>query len=84
MAPLEIESVVATRLSSQLQTQCNTPVVAMQTASLPSGFPNVLDSPMSWIGNQYSDENSYVVMLNDEDLAEVNTALVYFKSKFSF
>lgn len=81
MAALEIEQAVAISQSSQQQTQCNTPAVAGQPANLPSGFPNVLNSPMSWVGKQYSDVASYAVVLDPEDLAELNTALEHFKCK---
>lgn len=81
MAPLEIEQVMATSQAS-LQTQCNTPVVAGQPASLPLGFPSFLNSPMSWVGKQYSDEASYAVVLGSEDVAELDSALENFKCKF--
>ncbi|OAA82474.1 TfdA family oxidoreductase [Akanthomyces lecanii RCEF 1005] len=80
MAHLEIGQAVAISQSYQQQTQCNTPAVARQPASLPSGFPNVLDSPMSWVGKRYSDIASYAVVLDPEDLTELNSALEHFKS----
>lgn len=81
MAPLEIEQVMATSQSSR-QAQCNTPAVAGQPTSLPSGFPSALNSPMSWVGKQYSDEASYAVVLDSEDAAELDSALENFKCKF--
>lgn len=81
MAPLEIGQAVAISQSYQQQTQCNTPAVAGQPSNLPSGFPNVLDSPMSWVGKRYSDIASYAVVLDPEDLAELNGALEHFKCK---
>ncbi|KAM3465476.1 hypothetical protein MY5147_009286, partial [Beauveria neobassiana] len=78
MAPPEVGQIVFSQ-SSQPQAQCNT-AVPDHAFTLPAGFPNVLSSPMSWIGKQHSDETSYVVMLSLEDLAELNRALLHFKS----
>ncbi|KAH8717223.1 Taurine hydroxylase-like protein SAT17 [Beauveria bassiana] len=78
MAPAEVGQIVFSQ-SSQPQAQCNT-AVPDRAFTLPAGFPNVLSSPMSWIGKQHSDETSYVVMLSMEDLAELNRALLHFKS----
>lgn len=80
MAPPEVGQIVFSQ-SSQPQAQCNT-AVPDHAFTLPAGFPNVLSSPMSWIGKQHSDETSYVVMLSLEDLAELNRALLHFKCKF--
>ncbi|EGX92096.1 TfdA family oxidoreductase [Cordyceps militaris CM01] len=76
MAPLEMEQVAT--ISHSAQTQCNTPVASGQT--LPAGFPSVLGSPMSWLGSQYADASSYAVLLSSEDLAELQNALLQFKS----
>ncbi|PMB65722.1 hypothetical protein BM221_007919 [Beauveria bassiana] len=78
MAPPEVGQIVFSQ-SSQPQAQCNT-AVPDHAFTLPAGFPNVLTSPMSWIGKQHSDDTSYVVMLSLEDLAELNRALLHFKS----
>lgn len=82
MDSLQIEQ-IAEISYSKLQTQCNTALLSGKSSNLPAGFPNVLDSQMSWLGGTYSNESSYAVVLDAEDLAELNNALAHFKCKFS-
>ncbi|OAQ97141.1 hypothetical protein LLEC1_00746 [Akanthomyces lecanii] len=77
MASVEIEQITQ---SSRLQPRCKTSAVRGQPVHLPSGFPHFLNSPMSWLGKQYSDVASYAVVLDSEDLAELDGALVHFKT----
>lgn len=76
MASIKIEQAVAVSQTLKLQ-----PATSQQISPLPTGFPKFLSSSMSWIGNQYSAPDSYVVVLESEDAAELDCALEHFKSK---
>lgn len=45
-------------------------------------FPQLIDLPGAWQGNQFSDESEYVYHLNSSEIDEVKNALLYFKGKF--
>ncbi|KAJ6782224.1 hypothetical protein PWT90_10205 [Aphanocladium album] len=80
MAYPEIEQISANSHLSQQLTQCSSATVSNAAVGLPAGFPTVLNSPMSWLGKQYSEEMSCVVLLEPQDLIELNDALAHFKS----
>lgn len=46
-------------------------------------FPQSIDLPGAWQGNQFSDESEYVYHLSSSEIDEVENALSHFKGKFT-
>lgn len=50
--------------------------------AIPSGFPQRLDGPLAWKGEDFEDhEHKYVYQLSVEDIKEIDDALESFKGK---
>lgn len=50
-----------------------------ESSGLPTGFPQSVDSPMAWEGSQFSNEDDYIVHLDEEDIQEAEESLKRFK-----
>lgn len=46
---------------------------------VPQGWPNFLDSPLAWTGNDFENEDAYIHHLTDEEMADIDKAMVHFK-----
>ncbi|RDA89740.1 hypothetical protein CP533_1057 [Ophiocordyceps camponoti-saundersi (nom. inval.)] len=46
---------------------------------LPTGFPPVLNSPLAWVGTQFSKTSDYSLILKEDDVRELEEALDGFK-----
>ncbi|KAL2884852.1 Taurine catabolism dioxygenase TauD TfdA family protein [Ceratocystis lukuohia] len=44
---------------------------------LPAGLPSSFNSPRSWTGSDYANDNSYILMLSQEDVKEIDEALAH-------
>ena len=49
--------------------------------TLPAGWPSKITSERVWSGSDFKSEDDYTVKLSQEDIAEIESALEYFKSK---
>lgn len=58
--------------------------VLTEAAGLPAGFPQVIDSPLTWTGAQFTDEGQYVLYLSRDDVAEAEAAVESFKGIWNF
>ena len=47
--------------------------------TLPSGFPERLESELVWTGNQITNEYNWIYELNEAELEDIENALVHFK-----
>ncbi|KAK3337963.1 hypothetical protein B0H65DRAFT_591981 [Neurospora tetraspora] len=48
--------------------------------TLPAGWPSKITSERVWSGSDFKSEDDYVVKLSQEDIAEIESALEYFKA----
>ncbi|CAH0026565.1 unnamed protein product [Clonostachys rhizophaga] len=55
------------------------PSLMARTPGLPGGFPDFVDSPLAWAGEQFTDENEFIHVLSDDDILELEAALDHFK-----
>lgn len=55
------------------------PSLVTRTPGLPGGFPDFVDSPLAWAGEQFTDENEFIHVLSDDDILELEAALGHFK-----
>lgn len=67
--------VFAERVQRLAQMNLNRPT------TLPAGWPSEITSERVWSGSDFQSEDDYVVKLTQEDIAEIERALEYFKSK---
>ncbi|KAL1901193.1 hypothetical protein Cpir12675_000559 [Ceratocystis pirilliformis] len=44
---------------------------------LPAGLPTSFKSPKSWTGSDYANDNSYILMLSQNDVKEIDKALAH-------
>src|SRR4051794_8033691 len=52
------------------------------TTKVSDGFPSVLDGPLLWEGKDFaSDPGQYIYELSQEEIGELEKAIIYFKSK---
>lgn len=59
------------------------PRVVPGNSGLPAGYPRSVDTQLAWVGDQFKNDHSYIYRLSGGDIAEAESALVYFKSKWS-
>ncbi|KAK3390087.1 hypothetical protein B0H63DRAFT_107041 [Podospora didyma] len=48
--------------------------------TLPTGWPLRIDGDRAWSGSDFKSEDDYIVKFNDDDIAEIEAGLAYFKS----
>ena len=51
--------------------------------SLPAGWPQKVDGPMSWDGRSFADERDYVYELSEAQKLEIGEALAHFKGRLN-
>lgn len=49
-------------------------------ATLPEGFPNQLESDLVWEGDSLAEKYDWTYVLNEEELEEIENALLHWKS----
>lgn len=49
------------------------------TVQLGQSWTSQLNSKLAWTGRDFQDDSQYIVSLSEEDLAEINQALLSFK-----
>lgn len=50
-----------------------------RTTTLPPGFPERIEAPRTWTGHEISEEKSYIYVLSEDEVNEIEEALGYFK-----
>lgn len=50
-------------------------------APLPAGFPDKVEGPIVWKGEDWTNENQWVYRLSDAELQEIDNAIQHFKGK---
>jgi hypothetical protein len=48
-------------------------------SAVPDGWPEKVDAPRVWTGSDFSDPAQYVVEFNQDDIAEIESALAHLK-----
>lgn len=51
----------------------------VRTMALPPGFPERIEAPRAWAGQEFSEEKSYIYVLSEAEVKEIEEALDYFK-----
>lgn len=57
------------------------PHVVPGSSGLPPGFPEYLNTPLAWTGEQFNNDESYIYRLSTDEIAEAEFALQQFKSE---
>lgn len=50
-----------------------------RTTTLPPGFPKKIKAHRAWVGHEFSEEKSYIYVLSEPEVNEIEEALDYFK-----
>jgi len=72
--------VLASNAPSSINRFDQIPEALQEQAALPAGWPAAIHKPMAWVGSDFASENEYVSALSPSDIAELEEALVHFKS----
>jgi hypothetical protein len=70
------EAVPAVGLDSLQSDRCL--VHTAESSGLPGGLPEVIQSPLAWTGQQFTDAASFTYCLNKHEVTEVEQALAHF------
>lgn len=50
-----------------------------RTTTLPSGFPTNIKAHRAWVGHDFAEKKSYIYVLSNTEVNEIEEALVHFK-----
>lgn len=50
-----------------------------RTTTLPPGFPERIEAPRTWTGHDFPEEKTYIYVLSEAEVNEIEEALGYFK-----
>lgn len=91
LAELVLFDEESAKLSSQIDWEPNIEAYQARTAcrlragglitTLPDAWPCNIHSPLAWEAKDIQDENDYVLILTNNEKAEINAALAHFQSR---
>lgn len=55
-----------------------------RVTTLPSGFPEKIKTRRAWAGHDFAEDKSYIYVLSETEVSEIEEALAHFKSLYSF
>lgn len=55
-----------------------------RATTLPSGFPEKIETHRAWAGHDFAEDKSYIYMLSETEVSEIEEALGHFKGLYSF
>lgn len=54
-----------------------------RTTTLPPGFPERVETRRAWVGSDFAEEKSYIYVLSEAEVSEIEEALSYFKGLYT-